>query len=102
MGKAIRKGKTDSDTTLQLAVLSSFQRLAAANAKVPHCKLCCLDAVLLPSWEQLCAGDLMTSFTVFQVNVPLCTHPAVLVDGPESFHGNISDVAPSEKDLACG
>lgn len=35
-------------------------------------------------------------------NVSLCTHPAVLVDGPESFHGDISDVAPSEKDLACG
>lgn len=27
------------------------------------------------------------------------THPAVLVDGPEPFHGHISDVAPPEQDL---
>lgn len=56
----------------------------------------------MTSWEQLYVGDLMTGFTVFQVKAPLSTHPAVLVDGPESFHGNISDVAPSKKDLACG
>lgn len=30
------------------------------------------------------------------------THPAVLVDGPESLHGNISDVAPPEEDFPCG
>lgn len=29
------------------------------------------------------------------------THPAVLVDGPEPFHGHIPDVTPPKQDLAC-
>lgn len=39
-------------------------------------------------------------FTDYSILVNKAAHPAVLIDGSQSLHGHISDMAPPEQDLS--
>lgn len=45
-----------------------------------------------------CPGSL--PFTDYSILVTKAAHPAVLIDGSQSLHGHISDMAPPEQDLS--